>query len=127
MTRYAALLFALVIASLGVLGLAAPETFLIAMQFFQSSQRIYLAAALRVVIGVVFIVAATDSRWPRVVRFAGGLVVLLGLLTPVSTHPLPTVTWGWWPGNFVRPWALSTLALGALVVAAVAPPRDIDD
>jgi len=127
MIRYTALLFALVIAGLGVLGLAAPETFLIAMQFFQSSQRIYIAAALRVLIGIVFIAAASDSRWPRVMRFAGGLLVLLGLLTPVSTHPIPSVTWGWWPGNFVRPWALSTLALGALVAAAVVPPRDNED
>lgn len=127
MIRYAALLFALVIASLGLLGLAAPESFLVAMRFFQSAPRIYIAAALRVVIGIVFIAAAPDSRWPRLMRLAGGLVVLLGLLTPVSTHPLPSVTWGWWPGNFVRPWAVSTLALGALVIAAVAPPRDNAD
>lgn len=127
MIRYAALLFGLVIVSLGVLGLAAPETFLAALSFFQQGNRIYVAAAVRIVIGIVVIAAASESRWPRALRVAGGLLVFLGLVTPVSTHPIPSVTWGWWPGNFVRPWAWSTILLGGFIVAASAPPRDIED
>ena len=127
MIRYAALLVGIVILSLGLLGLAAPETFLVATTFFQSGIRIYVAAGVRIVLGVVVIAAASEARWPRALRFAGGIVVLLGLLTPVSTHPIPSVAWGWWPGNFVRPWALSTILLGAFIVAASVPPREMED
>lgn len=127
MTRYAALIFGLVIAGLGVLGLAAPGTFLAAMQFFQSGHRIYIAGLVRVLIGIVFFLAATDSRWPRVMRGLGAIVILLGLLTPISAHPLPTVVLGWFGDNFVRPWALSSVVLGLVIIAAVVPPRAFDD
>jgi hypothetical protein len=127
MTRYAALLFGLVIVGLGVLGLAAPSTFLVAMQFFQAGHRVYIAALVRTLIGIVFFLAAPDSRWPRVMRGLGAIVVLLGLLTPVSAHPLPTVMLGWFGDNFVRPWALSTIVLGLAIIAAVVPPREFED
>jgi len=77
MIRYCALLFGMIIVCLGLLGLAAPDAFM--------------------------------------------------MLTPVSTHPIPSVAWGWWSPDFVRPWALTTAALGLFVVIAVAPPRRFED
>ena len=127
MIRYCALLFALIIVSLGLLGLVAPDAFMIALHFFQNAHRIYLAGAGRVLVGIVFILAAADSRWPRAMRVLGAGLVLLGLLTPVSTHPIPSVAWGWWSTDFVRPWALTTIALGVFVIAAVVPPRAFED
>lgn len=127
MTRYAALLFGLVIVGLGVLGLAAPGTFLVAMKFFQSGHRIYVAGLARVLIGAVFFQAASDSRWPRLMRLFGGVLALLGILTPVSAHPLPTVVLGAFGQNFVRPWAVTTIVLGLFIIAAVVPPRELED
>ena len=127
MIRYCALLFGLIIVCLGLLGLAAPEAFLIALRYFQESHRVYLAGAIRVLIGVVFVLAAAESRWPTAMRVVGLAVVVIGLLTPVSTHPLPSVAWGWVSANFVRPWALTTMSVGLFVVAAVAPPRRFED
>jgi hypothetical protein len=127
MIRYCALLFGMILVCLGLLGLAAPDAFMIALRFFQASHRVYLAGAIRVLIGVVFFLAAADSRWPAAMRVAGIALVILGLLTPVSTHPIPSVTWGWWSDDFVRPWALTTAALGLFVVIAVAPPRRFED
>lgn len=127
MIRYCALLFGLVIVCLGLLGLVAPDAFMIALKFFQAEHRIYIAAALRVLVGVVFFLAAADSRWPVAMRVVGVGVVILGFLTPVSTHPIPSVAWGWWSTDFVRPWAFSTMSLGLFVVIAVAPPRELED
>jgi len=127
MIRYCALLFGLIIVCLGLLGLAAPDSFMTALRFFQSDHRLYIAGAIRVLIGVVFFLAAADSRWPMPMRVIGIAVVILGLLTPVSTHPIPSVAWGWWSSNFVRPWALSTTTLGLFVVVAVVPPRRFED
>jgi multisubunit Na+/H+ antiporter MnhG subunit len=127
MIRYAALLFGLVIVALGVLGLAAPDTFLTAMHFFQSGHRVYLGGVLRALFGVVIFLAAQDSRWPRVLKVLGAVVILLGILTPISAHPLPTVVLGVFGANFVRPWALSSIVLGLFIVVAVVPPRAFDD
>ena len=127
MIRYCALLFALVLVSLGLLGLAAPDAFMIALKFFQTGHRIYLAAAMRALIGAVFLLAAAESRWPTAMRVVGAGVIVLGFLTPVSTHPIPSVAWGWWTADFVRPWALTTMALGLFVVVAVVPPRRFED
>jgi hypothetical protein len=127
MTRYAALLLGLVIVSLGALGLAQPSTFMQAVEFFQAGHRLYLAAALRLVFGVILFVAAKDARWPRALRFVAFVLVLLALLTPFSTHPIPSVAWGWWSDDFVRPWAFVSIALGVFIIAAVAPPRDLED
>jgi hypothetical protein len=127
MTRYAALLFGLVIAALGVLGLAAPSTFLTAMQFFQSGHRVYLGGVIRVLFGVVIFLAAQDSRWPRALKVLGAVVILLGILTPISAHPLPTVVLGLFGENFVRPWAISSIVIGLFIVAAVVPPRAFED
>ena len=127
MIRYAALLFGLVVVVLGLLGLLAPATFIHATQFFRDGNRIYVAAALRIAFGVILFAAASDSRWPAAMRVMGFVVVLLGLLTPVSTHPIPSVAWGWWPGDYARAWATSTIAVGLFVIAAVVPPRQFDD
>lgn len=127
MIRYAALLFALVIGGLGLLGLTVPETFRSTVEFFQAGHRIYIAGAIRVIIGLVFFAEADGSRWPTAMRVAGGGVVLLGLLTPVSTHPIPSVTRGWWSSDFTRPWAFSAMAIALFVIAAVVPPRDLQD
>jgi hypothetical protein len=127
MIRYAALLFALVVVVLGLLGFIAPATFIDATQYFRAGNRIYVAAALRISFGVLLFAAATDSRWPRAMRIVAFVIVVFGLLTPVSTHPLPSVAWGWWPGDYVRPWAIATIAVGLFVIAAVVPPRRFDD
>jgi hypothetical protein len=97
------------------------------MQFFQSGHRVYIAALARTMVGIVFFMAAADSRWPRLMRGLGAIVVLLGLLTPISAHPLPTVVLGWFGDDFVRPWAFSSIVLGFVIIAAVAPPRAFDD
>lgn len=127
MIRYAALLFGLVVVVLGLLGFAAPATFVEATQFFREGNRIYVAAALRIAFGVILFAAAAESRWPRAMRFVAFVIVVFGLLTPVSTHPLPSVAWGWWPGDFVSPWALSAIGVGLFVIAAVVPPRRFED
>jgi hypothetical protein len=127
MIRYAALLFAMVIVMMGVFGLAAPQAFLDAIKFFQAGQRIYLISAIRLVIGIVVFLAAPDARWPKGVRFAGGLVFVLGILTPIAGNPLPSVEFGWWAADFIRPWAFATILFGGFIIAAVVPPRQHED
>jgi hypothetical protein len=127
MMRYAALLFAMVIVVMGLFGLAAPESFLKAIAFFQAGDRVYLVAAIRLVLGVVTFQAAPDARWPRGEPLAGLLLVILAILTPIAGNPLPSVEFGWWAADFIRPWAFSTIVFGLFIIAAVVPPRQHED
>lgn len=127
MIRYAALLIAIVLVALGVLGFAAPQMFIDAVAFFHVGQRVYLAAAIRVTIGLVLFLAAKDSRLPRTLRACGGILVILGLATPMLGRPLPDLVIGAWHAGYVHPWAITVILLGALVIGAVAPPREFED
>lgn len=127
MIRYAALLLAIIVTGLGTLGLAAPETFLAAAAYFQVANRVYLAGALRVMVGLVVFRAARDSRLPRTVRTIGIVAMVLGVMTPMLHRPLPLLVAGLWSGDHVRPWAITCVVFGLLLVAALAPPRDFED
>ena len=110
----------------GILGLVAPDVFVGSIRFIQTPPVMYVAAVLRVVFGIVPIRAATGSRAPRFLRVFGFIIVIGGLLTPfvgvwASQHIL-----GWWSASgpaLVRVFAGVSLALGILVVYAVAPHR----
>lgn len=121
-----ALLIGLLIAVQGILGIAAPDAFLSIVRFFQTPPVIYLAAALRVVFGVVLVRAAPASRAPKVLRVLGFIIAVGGLVTPFVGVRAGHVILDWWSAGgpaLVRVWAGVSLALGAFIVYAVAPNR----
>ncbi len=77
-----ALCIALLLLVQGIIGLAAPDLFAGMVRFMQTSPAIYVAAAVRVAVGVVLLQAAYTSRLPIFLRIFGGFVLLGGLLTP---------------------------------------------
>jgi hypothetical protein len=121
-----ALLVGMLIVAEGILGIAAPDPFLKAVRSFQTTPVIYLAAAIRLVFGVVLVRAAPTSRAPRVLRVFGYLMVIGGLLTPFVGGQAARVILDWWsaggPG-LVRVWAAAAAALGIFIVYLVAPKR----
>ena len=121
-----ALLIGLLLVVQGVLGLVAPDVFVTTIRFIQTPPVMYVAAVLRVLFGIVLVRAAAGSRAPRFLRVFGFIIVIDGLLTPfvgvwASQHIL-----GWWSASgpaLVRAFAGVSLALGLLIVYAVAPHR----
>ena len=121
-----ALLIGLLLVVQGILGIVAPDVFVGSIRFIQTPPVMYVAAVLRVVFGVVLVRAAPGSRAPRFLRVFGFIIVIGGLLTPfvgvwASEHIL-----GWWSASgpaLVRVFAGVSLALGLLIVYAVAPHR----
>ena len=126
MDKRIALMIGLLVAALGILGIAAPEVFLRTVTFFQTPPAIYLAAAIRVVVGVVLFRAAKESRVPRVLLVLGVLITVGGLLTPLVGVRGARVILDWWSAGgsgFVRVWGGVAVAVGVFIVYAVAPNR----
>ena len=114
------------VAAVGILGIAAPEVFLKTIRFFQTPPAIYLAAAIRVGVGVVLIRAAPASRTPRILRVLGFIIVVGGLLTPfVGVRGAHVILDRWSAGGpaLVRVWAAVAIAAGAFIVYSTAPNR----
>jgi hypothetical protein len=121
-----ALLIGVLLVVQGILGLVAPDMFLITTRFIQTPPLMYLAAALRVVIGVVLVRAAPGSRAPRFLRVFGFIIIIGGLLTPFIGVWAAQHILGWWSTGgpaVVRVFAGVSLVLGILIVYAVARER----
>src|SRR5215475_8041667 len=66
----------------GLLGILAPDAFVGVVRLFQSPSMVYVAAALRIAIGIVLLCAVSGSRLPIFLRILGSIIVLGGALTP---------------------------------------------
>jgi hypothetical protein len=110
----------------GLLGILVPNIFVNVVRLFQSPPMIYVAAALRITIGIVLICGVTGSRLPMFLRFFGVLVLIGGLLTSFVgiqlVHTILTLWSSRGPG-LVRLFALVSLALGLVTSYAVLPKR----
>jgi len=110
----------------GLLGIVAPDAFVSVVRLFQSPPMLYVAAALRIAIGIVLLCAVTGSRLPIFLRIFGVLVVIGGVLTPfVGVQFAHTILalWSSQGPGLVRLFALVSLALGLLTSYAVSQVR----
>ncbi len=119
-----ALVLSLFIAALGALGIASPARLLGFVRYFQTPGGLYLAAALRVVLGVALFFTAPTSRAPDLIRILGVVSIVAGLITPFFGLERFRRLLEWWsalgPG-FVRAWAAFALVFGLLLAYAVVP------
>jgi hypothetical protein len=110
---------------LGVSVAVAPGWF---MSFdWGSRQGLYTAAAIRIVAGLVLLLAASTSRFPTVFRVIGVLALVAGMVLPF----VPLEFWGhmmnWWivghPTLFRALMAIGATAGGAFITWAATPKR----
>jgi hypothetical protein len=121
-----AALIALLLIVQGILGLAAPAVFVRVVRWFQTPPVIYLAAVLRVAIGVVLVCAAPGSRIPTFLRVFGFIILVGGVLTPFVGIQFAHMILDWWSAQgpaLVRVFAGVSLALGIFTAYALAPKR----
>ncbi len=110
--------------AVGVLGLIAPERLVGFVRLWQTPLGLYSAAALRLVLGLALFLAAPPSKAPGVLRVAGVIIIVAGLATPFVGVERFRKHIEWWSARgsaFVRAWAFFALAVGLLLVYAVAP------
>ncbi len=119
-----ALILGLLIAALGTLGVASPPRLLNFVRRFQTPVGLYVAAALRVFVGVALVFAAPASRAPELIRILGVFTIVVGVITPFVGLERFRGLLDWWSARgpaLVRGWAVVVLALGLSLAYAVLP------
>src|SRR5262245_54315238 len=79
--KFLAVLIGLFVMIVGVVGIAAPSALLSAAEYATTPIGLYVAAAVRIGIGIVLIKVAPTSRRPKLIRALGGIAVAAGVFT----------------------------------------------
>jgi hypothetical protein len=115
-------LFGVLIAALGITGIARPSTLMgLVSSVSKSEGGLYAAIVFRLVFGGVLILAAPNCRFPDVVRILGVISVVSALVLPVLGYTRVRAIVDWWSSRspvFVRSWALIATAFGLFLVYA---------
>ena len=69
---------------LGGISFFAPALALQGVAYFHQGPRIYIAVAVRLVVGLIFVASAKPSRAPWLMYFFGGFTLVGAVLTPFS-------------------------------------------
>jgi hypothetical protein len=78
--RIAALLVALLTILIGIGGMVSPDRMMpLRRLYYATPDRFYSAGAVRAAMGLVLILAAGNSRWPRTLRVLGAMMCLQAL------------------------------------------------
>jgi hypothetical protein len=125
--RIAALLVALFTIVVGIGGLISPESGTeVRRLYFATPVRLYVAAAVRVAMGLVVILSARASRAPKTLRALGALMCMQGLSATLlgPEHARTVLEWETRQGPaLLRVGAAVALAAGGFMAFAVTGQR----
>ena len=117
-----AIILSLFVAVLGAVGIVSPVKLLAFARHFESQAGIYVAAVLRIIMGVAFLYSAPTSRFPEIVRTLGIIILGAGLITPLIGRERFRRILHWWSARglaFMRVWAGFALGFGLFLAYAV--------
>ena len=121
--KFGGLLVALFTVVIGIGGIISPESGTeIRRLYFATPVRLYAAAAIRVAMGLVVILAATASRTPKTLRALGALMCMQGLTATLlgPEHARTVLEWEASQGPaLLRAGAAVALAAGGFMVFAM--------
>ena len=120
------IIMGLAVAGLGLIGLVAPSLLLDFGRSLLTESGLYAIAAVRVVIGLLLVFAARNSRMPQTLRVIGSVIIIAGVLTPLFGVTRSAAMFNWLSlqgATFVRVIAVVAIAIGTFVVYAIAPRR----
>ena len=123
--RLLALVTGVIVLLVGAIGVAAPDVFLSVGRSVITPGGLYAIAALRIALGLVFLLAASASRAPRTLRVLGVLVIIAGLTTPWFGVARSLAVLDWWASvgpSFRRLEAGVAVAIGGFFLYMFRPP-----
>lgn len=109
---------------LGIVGVVSPAALASVVTRWQSPTGLHLAAGIRVVLGIAFLVAAAESRSPLFLRVMGWILIVTGALTPLLGLRRFEGLLEWWKRRsllFRRSWAGLAAAIGAAIAWVAVP------
>ena len=109
----------LFILGIGVAVLLSPAQLKRVLRIFLQKRWWRLAAAIRILIGIVLLIAASETRAPAFVFVVGVLFIAAGASLPLIGSARLERLSNWWlerPDVLFRLWALATVAFGAALV-----------
>ena len=121
-----AMVLGFMVATIGAVGVAAPDVLLELGESLLTPSVLYIAAVARVIFGTVLLWVAPVSRTPKTLRVIGALLVFAGVLTPFIgiEHSRAMLDWLLSQGPlFTRAWAGVAVILGLFIVYAITGPR----
>ena len=107
------------------IAVAAPDPIIAFGRSLITPGRLQAIAALRIALGLFFILAARESRAPQPLRALGAFVIIAGLTTPWFGVARSLALLDWWSGAgrpFMRLAAGVAMAIGGFLVYAFRPP-----
>jgi len=120
--RIAALLVALFTIAFSLLGIVSPESGMTLRRiYYATSGEFHAAGVVRVAMGLVLILAAASSRWPKIMRVLGAVVCLQGLSATLLglERAREILEWEGMHTALLRAGALVALAAGSFIAVAV--------
>jgi len=120
--RVPGLLVALFMIVLGVTGIILPHRLLSIAEFTVTAAGLYVTAAVRLVIGIILLVAASRSRFPKVLYVFGALAIVGGFATLFLSVEQARAIADWASSRaaiVVRLFGLFALALGSFIAYAI--------
>jgi hypothetical protein len=120
--RVVATFMSLAIVCLGAIGIVAPTVLLEFGRSLLAPPALYWVAAVRVVFGGLLIAVAAPSRFPRVLRVVGVVIVVAGVLTPLFGTERFLQAFAWFSGQpsmLVRGIAVLPLIFGLCFAYAI--------
>ena len=109
-----ALIIALMMVSLGLTGVLWPEGLMQLASFSFSRSGLYVAAAVRIVMGALLFFAASSTRTPKTVRVIGLIILVAGIATALIPAERALAMKDWWVAR-----GLDTLRIAACFPLAV--------
>lgn len=114
--------FGLLIFGVGMLGLVQPLALISLVERpWRSHTGLYLAITFRAVLGVLLVAAASETRFPWILRALGVLSLITAVLIPVLGYARLRSFVDWWsarPEGFIRAWCFVACAFGGFLIYA---------
>ena len=121
-------MIALFAAAAGLTGIISPDLLLGLRSFITTEGALIVIGIVRVAIGVVLIMAATGSRFPRMLRIAGAVLIFAGVSTPLFGIERTRVVLAWEAAQgplFMRLVGVLILAIGGALAFTLVPRKGV--
>lgn len=109
------------IAGIGVFGFVAPKRLMGIIERFRSPAGLWYAVGVRLVIGILLVLAAADCRLPTFVNTIGIFMIVAVVVLPIMGQRRFNALIDWWtqrPSALLRLWTLVAGPFGGLLIYA---------